>query len=125
MRKLLNKISMFTKVQRAWGWYFEILRLPRFCLKVIRIEPYKHISWQYHTMRKEFWLFLTCGGVAYTSEFQKLYKKDALPLTRRFKTLLVKERQWHKVAAHESPLYAIEVQWGKRVIEKDIVRRKK
>jgi hypothetical protein len=88
-------------VRRTWGSYFEIIRLPFLCLKVLSFHPEKRLSVQRHFQRSELWIGLN-------TLLWKYYPKG----------------EWHTylnttVKNH----YVFEIQWGEKVVEEDIERK--
>lgn len=87
--------------QRGWGWYATLIRTPWFCLKLLRFRAHGALSIQRHFHRTEVWLFLNNFEI-----------KKIPPLT------------WHTFSASNKPVYIIELQYGRKVSESDIHRRR-
>ncbi len=102
--------------QRVWGWYATLIRTPWFCLKLLRFRPNGALSMQRHQHRTEIWWFIRGLGLVEHNQVgactNVLFTRwDILP------------NQWHKFTAYNKPVYAIEVQYGKKVTELDIERK--
>lgn len=88
-------------VKRKWGYYLTLVDRPQFKVKLLRFSKGKQMSMQYHSERNELWLFLN-------GEHGGTYRH--IPM-----------RQLHTYNAPK-PTYVIEVQYGNRCDESDIVR---
>lgn len=113
--------------QRAWGWYATLIRTPWFCLKVLRFKGDHSLSMQKHKFRTEVWLFLTgTGKVEYrhcNEDAPPIYNYRTIWFSKPFDVWKIQKGWWHRYTALFKPVYAIELQYGNKVTEKDIVRR--
>lgn len=100
-------------VKRAWGWYFTIIDRRHFKIKLLRFYQGKYCSHQYHNSRHELWLFLTGNG-KFTCEtaHDDVMAGDYRYVWRGFK---------HKYLALSKTL-VLEIQYGEKCSEEDIVR---
>lgn len=85
-------------VRRKWGWYLTLLDRKHFKVKLLRFKRGGNLSLQYHNHRKELWLFLGNGEYSEIPE-QTLHTHYAL-----------------------KPTYVLEIQYGEKCEEADIVR---
>lgn len=100
--------------QRAWGWYATLIRTPWFCVKLLRFRPFSELSLQRHKYRTEIWIFIKGRGL-------KKHNKalgDAAP----FLLWKIMPNEWHKFKSY-GVVYAIELQYGRKVTENDIERK--
>ena len=105
---------------RQWGEFCVLYSSPNIKVKRLKIDPNKSISMQYHNERAEIWFVESGSGNLYTmtDSGEKLIR----PLERN-QTYHVEIGQWHRVeCTSEDPLYVIEIQYGTRCEEDDIVR---
>lgn len=100
-------------VRRKWGWYFVILKGKHFKVKLLRFKERCNCSLQYHNDRKELWLFLYGGG--------QFDDGDKLHPVAKGNWVEVGFGQRHKFLAFMCT-YVLEVQYGSRCVEGDIVR---
>lgn len=100
-------------VRRAWGWYWTIIHRGQFKVKLLRFHRNKACSLQYHNLRKELWLFLTGRGW--------ITKDDVHVDVRSGDYMVIPRFTKHKYLAH-IPTFVLEVQYGDRCEEEDIVR---
>ncbi len=105
--------------QRSWGWYATLIRTPWFCLKVLRFKPDGALSVQRHLNRTEIWWlikgsgFISTGGNGHYGVMTTPFQKRIIP-----------KGNWHRFIATEGmPVYAIELQYGRKVTESDIERQ--
>lgn len=108
--------------QREWGWYATLIRTPWFCVKVLRFKPEGVLSLQRHTYRTERWKFLKATGIIK----YYLYKdtlKDDITINDYWGVWEIKKGWWHRFTALDKPVYAIELQYGRKVTESDIERK--
>ena len=87
-------------VSRQWGWYFTLLDKKHFKVKLLRFSGKRNMSLQYHRHRNELWLFLS--GI------------------RSGEWCIHPQGQKHTYTGGKA--YAIEIQYGERCEESDIVR---
>lgn len=100
-------------VKRTWGWYLVLLNGKRFKIKLLRFKAGSQLSYQYHQFRSELWLFIKGGGW-FTHEGMTYHVgKGDYVITQ------INEKHTYKAT---STTYAIEVQYGTKCVELDIVR---
>ena len=111
--------------QRAWGWYATLIRTPWFCLKLLRFKNSGILSMQRHKHRTELWLFIKGQGrIEYAHSGRKYHASyRALWFNKRFDLWRIKPNCWHKFTALDQVVYAIELQYGRKVTESDIERK--
>lgn len=106
--------------RREWGWYLTLLRLPWFCIKVLKFDAHKELSMQRHKNRSELWVILKGNGMAFigwdTVIDTHFIKKIAPAL------YMVNPYQWHKFDAN-TPVWVLEFQFGSKCKEEDIERK--
>lgn len=101
--------------RRAWGWYATLIRTPWFCLKLLRFKAGGELSLQRHFNRTEIWFFIKGDGRIYHNESDTHNWLHSFPW-------IIKPCDWHKFLAYDKPVYAIELQYGRKVTESDIER---
>jgi len=99
--------------KRTWGWYFTLWDAPHFKIKLLRFKKYAPMSYQYHNLRSELWLFLKGNGV--------FTKDDISRSIRNGESILIERGSRHSFRA-TVPTTVLEIQFGNQCIEKDIVR---
>lgn len=113
--------------QRAWGWYATLIRTPWFCLKVLRFKSGGELSNQKHKHRTEIWWFIRGQGkIEYRhciEDAPPVYSYKTVWFNELFSVWKIKKGWWHKFTAFNKPVYAIELQYGTKVTEKDIERK--
>lgn len=112
--------------KRAWGWYATLLRTPWLCIKILRFQPGHCLSMQRHEYRTEIWWFIKGQGrIEYRPHEYTIppqYYKSVW-FNKPFDIWKVRCGWWHKFSALYKPVYAIELQYGSKVIESDIERK--
>lgn len=88
-------------VFRKWGWYLVILNGRYFKVKLLRFNGKRPLSMQFHNLRNELWLFL------------RGQNKGTWRVIHRNKL--------HTFAPYK-PTYVLEIQYGDKCSEDDIVR---
>lgn len=106
--------------RRSWGWYATLIRAPWFCLKLLRFKPRGELSMQRHKHRVEIWCFIKGIGELESpyAEWDYSYKSS-----KNFSLWKIPPNTWHRFTALDKPVYAIELQYGKKVTESDIERK--
>lgn len=101
-------------VHRSWGWYFVLLDRKHFKVKLLRFNAKKSLSWQYHKLRNELWLFLSGEGSLKLGEYeaQRVGAGD-------FK--IVNVGTGHQYMPWKKTI-VLEIQYGEKCEESDIVR---
>lgn len=88
------------RVERKWGWYKDLWRGKRFCLKLLAFAPMHELSIQRHFRRSELWMGINCLEIK-----------------------LIRPWTWHSFTNRTTHwLYCLELQWG-MPDENDIERR--
>lgn len=114
--KIINKIND-NEFYRNWGTYtvlnyFENLNF-KIKIKKLVIMPNQNISYQYHNFRRENWYILSGEGEVIIDGIKKTIKSSD--------TICVEIKQKHSIKAIKK-LEIIEVQYGCKTDEKDVVR---
>jgi cytidyltransferase-like protein len=110
------------KTERAWG-YYRVLHEPnkRVKLKELTVDPGKTLSMQRHEDRGEVWFVSEGEATLYT-----LNRSSDAELHGRYTSnqmLVINRQEWHQLANEGTePLRVIEIQYGDRCDEDDIVR---
>jgi hypothetical protein len=88
-------------VRRKWGIYITLLDRKHFKVKLLRFKKGGQLSTQYHHLRSELWCFLTgeCAG-----DYMRI-DQEAI-------------HTWYA----RKPAWVLEIQYGEKCIEEDIVR---
>lgn len=89
-------------VRRKWGYYITLLECKQFKIKLLRFKKDGQLSVQYHKHRNELWLFLTGK---HKGEYWMINKNEV-----------------HNYYSEGEKPYILEIQFGDRCIEEDIVR---
>lgn len=96
-------------VKRKWGWYWSIIEREQFKVKLLRFHKGGKCSMQYHNMRSELWLFLkgkgSLNGLTY----------------RKGEWNIIETRKLHQFRA-DKVTWILEIQYGDKCVEEDIVR---
>jgi cytidyltransferase-like protein len=110
------------KTERAWGYYRVLHEGPRFKVKELTLNPGKGISMQYHNHRSEFWMVTEGRGSVYTLKLgPDPVLVDTLHVHDHF---WVDQGLWHQLRNEsDQPLRIVEIQYGDRCKEEDIVRQ--
>jgi mannose-6-phosphate isomerase len=96
-------------VKRKWGWYWTIIDRPSFKVKLLRFHKGGKCSMQYHNMRNELWLFLKGSG-----------SMNGLAIGAG-EYFYVEVRKLHQYYAKKTT-WVLEIQYGEKCEEEDIVR---
>ena len=105
-------------VRRKWGWYLVLLDRAHFKVKLLRFKKCGTCSKQFHNHRGELWLLMKGGGVFSRGGVEddyghwNVYGGDAV---------LVPQTSTHMFSAFKNT-YVLEIQYGERCLEEDIVR---
>ena len=101
--------------RRPWGWWLVLLDRKHFKVKLLRFRRGGKLSMQYHNYREEVWLILSGFGefLAPNATLGNALQTGA--------AIRFGEKQWHQYVAHK-PTYVLEIQYGEKCIEEDIVR---
>ena len=101
-------------VFRKWGWYFTLIDGEHFKVKLLWFNMRDGLSYQRHELRKELWLFLKGWGS---------FNQEKRELSRVFKGewRFVEVNEFHQYFPFE-PTLVLEIQFGEKCDEEDIVR---
>lgn len=105
-------------VRRKWGWYLTLLDRKHFKVKLLRFYKGKSCSLQYHKNRTELWLCLS--GFGHLNE-EKYGKLQVINMHNGSYADPIQPLKKHSFHAHKST-YIIEIQYGEKCVEEDIVR---
>lgn len=102
-------------VKRKWGWYLDLLRRKEFKVKLLRFRAGRSCSMQKHSARSELWLCLGGEGImdGDPGNSYGVEKGD---------WALIDTGRWHRFSALR-PTWFLEIQFGARCEEDDIVRK--
>ena len=111
------------KIIRNGGWYRVLDEKPGYKVKELVISPGKSLSMQRHNHRAEHWYILkgecTFNVINISSDVEELgkYKENH--------TSTIEKDKWHQACnTTTEPCHILEVQYGDKCIEEDIVRMK-
>lgn len=104
-------------IRREWGWHFTILSRKHFKIKLLRFKPLQSCSLQYHNYRSELWLFFKGRG--------NFVSTGGITRVEAGEIMLVHAKEMHQYTSGSIPTYVIEIQFGMKCIEEDIVRIEK
>lgn len=101
--------------ERPWGRWTEYHNDDGYRLKEMVVKPGQRMSYQYHEHRSEHW-FVVRGTATIVYEGETI----EIPTGGSFDCLVGKK---HRIGnAHEEDLIVIEVQYGAKLVEEDIIR---
>lgn len=96
-------------VYRTWGWYLVLINRKHFKVKILCFDKDSSCSKQYHNYRNELWLFLKgCGHL------------NRKPIEAG-EWAVIEAQNTHQYVAQKKT-YVIEIQYGEKCTEEDIVR---
>ena len=104
------------KEERQWGYYRVLHEIDGCKVKELTINPGKSISLQYHKERSEFWI-ISEGSARYNlnGTWNDLNKHDYVHIP---------VESWHQLENNtDNPTRIVEIQYGSKCIEEDIVRK--
>ena len=111
------------KTIRPWGWYRVLDDKSGYKVKELVIAPGQSLSMQRHKHRAEHWYILkgecTFNVINISSDIEELgkYKENH--------TITIEKDKWHQACnTTTEPCHILEVQYGDKCIEEDIVRMK-
>jgi mannose-6-phosphate isomerase-like protein (cupin superfamily) len=111
------------KTIRNWGWYRVLDDKSGYKVKELVIAPGQSLSMQRHKHRAEHWYILkgecTFNVINISSDIEELgkYKENH--------TITIEKDKWHQACnTTTEPCHILEVQYGDKCIEEDIVRMK-
>lgn len=105
---------------RKWGKSLTYYEGTDSKVKRLVLDPGQSISMQYHLRRSEFWFIEQGTGALFSMEGDREIELKSLP---KFSSCLVPIGEWHRLQnVGDTPLVVIEIQYGDRCSEDDIVR---
>lgn len=108
------------KIPRPWGYYRVLYEYPDSKIKELVVNPRSRLSMQRHKHRDEFWFVADGLATLYTVE-NGLRVKVADHV--KYNHINIVNDEWHQLANDtDKPLKIIEIQYGEKCIEEDIVR---
>lgn len=113
-------------VTREWGSWRVLWDCPGYKVKELTVNPGKSLSKQYHKMRDELW-FVTSGmaKVDHSPTQKSIYFPMVIEgmLLQLNDTTRILKNTWHRLYnPFEEPCTIVEIQYGARCEEDDIVR---
>lgn len=106
---------------RKWGWYKVLDDKPGYKVKELVIEPGKSLSMQYHNFRAEHWFCLK-GQCDLHTEYNG--NKNSIRLSQFSHGFFIGKTVWHQAVNNGTEnCHILEVQYGEKCVEEDIVRR--
>ena len=109
------------KTIRNWGWYRVLDDKPGYKVKELVISPGKSLSMQRHEHRADHWYILKgeCSfnniNISSDIEWAGTYREN--------ETTLIRKNEWHQACNEtKEPCHILEVQYGDKCVEEDIVR---
>ena len=116
---ILNKWKAPSE-ERAWGKFLNYYESEQSKVKRLLISPGKSISMQYHTKRSEFWFVEEGIARVYTLEDGKEVNEGVL---QKHDSVYVPVERWHRLEnIGDADLSIIEIQYGEKCTEDDIIR---
>jgi len=111
------------KTLRAWGYYRVLHEIGiKVKLKELTVNPGQKLSMQKHSLRKEYWF--VAEGIATLYTLDNTGNETHVGDFGLFQELHIDTEEWHQLRNEQDfPLKIIEIQYGDRCIEDDIVRR--
>ncbi len=106
---MLRKITF-----RPWGWWKNLFQGSGYIAKVITIKKGEQLSLQRHQYRSETWIIASGEG--------EIFANGIWQKTRLGKCVHIPVQSIHRAKATTEDLVIIEVQFGKKLSEKDIER---
>ncbi len=114
--KLVNKFLNYQE-ERPWGYFVNLIEEKTLKVKKLVIHPGQKISFQFHNHRDEKWFAIKGKGLVYIERKKLEFKKGSF-----FEII---KGQKHSIEnTGKLNLEFIEIQFGKKVVEEDIVRLK-
>jgi cytidyltransferase-like protein len=112
------------RTERAWGYYRVLHEVGENTkLKELTVMPRQCLSMQRHDSRAEFWFVAQGEATVYTLDEASTDQEVRCELTMHEHTF-IRVNEWHQLCNEtDQPLKLIEIQYGERCVEEDIVRR--
>ena len=108
---MLRKITF-----RPWGWWQALFKGPGYLAKIINVKKGEQLSLQYHQYRSETWIIASGVG--------EVFANGIWQIARTGKCIHIPVLGTHRIKATDEDLVLIEVQFGDKISEDDIVRIK-
>jgi len=112
--------------ERAWGEYNVLAEYTESKVKTLTVHPGKSLSMQYHHHRSEHW-FVVAGEASVTITEQLTSCKGTKTTNtslRKHELYTIPAGQWHKLSNNtDEELVIVEIQYGDKCEESDIVRK--
>lgn len=106
------------KNERQWGYYRVLHEVPGMKVKELTVEPGKSLSMQKHKYRAEFWI--VSEGMA---SLKRLGQEGFTVLQPHHQNTIYPE-QWHQLINQtDKPVKIVEIQYGSKCDEDDIIRK--
>ena len=100
---------------KPWGWYVDLYRESNYKIKKIHVNPKSNLSLQSHKFRSEFWIVIEGDtDVQIGDDIHTLQKNQSIYIPKN-----VQHRIQNK---SEIPVEIIEIQYGTKIDEDDIIR---
>ena len=112
---------------REWGVYDVIAEFPGAKVKTLTVSPGQSLSRQKHEFRNEHWFIAEGSGKVELTEELTTMKgtKSYTSYFKRHEQILIPAGTWHKLINNtDEELFIVEIQYGEKCEESDIVRRK-
>jgi len=110
------------KTERNWGYYRVLHEVPGMKVKELTVDPGKSLSMQKHDHRSEYWI-VSEGTAVVNSCLDGGYTIPPKTLTYHQETQ-IPAGSWHQlVNMGNTPCRIVEIQYGDKCIEEDIVRK--
>ena len=114
--KLVNKFLNYRE-DRLWGYFVNLIEEKNYKVKKLIVHPGQKISFQFHNHRDEKWFAIKGKGLVYIEDDKFECKKGS--------TFEIMKGQKHSLEnTGKLNLEIIEIQFGKKLLEEDIVRLK-
>jgi cytidyltransferase-like protein len=106
------------KTVRIWGYYSVLYECNGYKVKLLSVDPGKSLSTQKHQFRSEYW-FVSSGSADVLKD--KIKRIGLQP----FDQMYIPQGSWHKLENNtDERLDIIEIQYGEKCMEEDIIREK-
>lgn len=110
------------KTERPWGYYRVLHNVPGMKVKELTVNPGQKLSMQKHNCRAEYWI-VSEGKASVASQLDGGYMMPAKVLEHH-QEYKVPLGEWHQLSnPFDTPLKIVEIQYGVKCEEEDIVRK--
>jgi len=104
------------KTERIWGYYKVLYECDGYKVKLLSVDPGKSLSCQKHKHRSEYWFISKGKATIFANNI-------TYAAVNKFDQINIPQESWHKLENNtEKRLDIIEIQYGERCIEDDIIR---